>query len=315
MKDSFTAPSFEWRWLHPRYGVTWLGVGLLLPLAYAPWQLRWWLGKQLGRLLYKYQTKRRAIVEINLKLCYPQLSDVERHQLALQHLQHYAAALLDYSVLFFRSRATLAQRIQLQLPTTFQQALADHKPIMLLLAHSTWLEFAPLAIGLNYAAYGSYKPLSNPIFDWLIARSRLKDVQFVIPREAGLLKLVRALKPGLILIFLPDEDLGLKASVFAPFMGQTKATLTTPARIADLSKAHCFAALAGFNPQSGYYRIAMSERLQAYPSGDAERDATTLNQALEQLIALYPEQYLWLLKIFKTHPEGLNIYSQTPLTN
>lgn len=311
MKDSFTAPSLEWRWLHPRYGVTWLGVGLLLPLAYAPWQLRWWLGKHLGRLLYKYQTKRRAIVEINLKLCYPELSDDERHQLALKHLQHYAAAFLDYSVLFFRSRPTIAKRIELHWPSSFHQALADNKPIIVLLGHSTWLEFAPLAIGLEHAAYGSYKPFGNPIFNWLVARSRLKDVQFVIPREAGLLKLVRALKPGLVLIFLPDEDLGLKASVIVPFMNQAKATLTTPARIAELSKAVCFVALAFFDETSGHYQIKLSEALHPYPSGHSEADAVLLNQALEQLIAYHPEQYLWLMKLFKTQVDGTNHYRTT----
>ncbi|WP_020560394.1 lysophospholipid acyltransferase family protein [Thiofilum flexile] len=308
MKQSFTAPSFEWRWVHPRYWLAWLGIALLLPLAYLPWQARWSLGKQLGRILYRYQAKRRAIVETNLKHCYPRLSEAERAAWTLKHLQHYAAALLDYSVLFFRSRVTLAKRIRLHLPETFKQAVAENQPIILLLGHSTWLEFAPLAIGLHYAAYGSYKPFSQPIFDWLIARSRLKDVEFVIPREAGLLKLVRSLKPGLILIFLPDEDLGLKASVIVPFMGQDKATLTTPARIAELGKATAFVSLAFFDETTGQYHINISEALAPYPLGGEAADATLMNQALEQLIALHPEQYLWLMKLFKTQSDGSNIY-------
>ena len=315
MKDSFTAPSFERCWLYPRYWLTWLGIGLLVPLAYLPWQMRWWLGKQLGRILYQYQAKRRAIVETNLRLCYPQWSDTEIKQFTLKHLQHYAAAFLDYSVLFFRSRAVIAKRIRLDLPHTFQQALANNQPIMLLLGHSTWLEFAPLALGLHYSAYGSYKPFNNPIFDWLVAQSRLNDVEFVIPREAGLLKLVRALKPGLILIFLPDEDLGLKASVIVPFMGQAKATLTTPARIAELSKATCFASLAFFDERSGEYQIEISEVLSPYPSSHTTADAILMNQVLEQLISLHPEQYLWLMKLFKTQQDGFNIYSQPSSLN
>lgn len=308
MKDSFTAPSFERRWLHPRYWLTWLGVVLLIPLAYLPWQARWWLGKQLGKLLYQYQQKRRAIVEINVQRCYPTLTHTERERFVLTHLQHYAAAMLDYSVLFFRSRQTIAKRIKLHIPNSFQQAIDTNQPIMVLLGHSTWLEFAPLALGLQYSAYGSYKPFSNPIFDWLIARSRLKDVKFVIPREAGLLKLVRSLKPNLVLIFLPDEDLGLKASVIVPFMGQSKATLTTPARIAELSKATSFAALAFFDEKHGTYQIHISEVLSNYPTSNTEQDAQLLNQALEKLISLYPEQYLWLMKLFKTQSDGSNIY-------
>jgi lauroyl/myristoyl acyltransferase len=311
MKEQFTAPTFEWRWLQPRYWLTWLGIGLLCPLAYVPWQLRWWLGQQIGQVLYRYQTKRRAIVEINVERCYPHLPKADQQQFTLKHLQHYAAALLDYSVLFFRSRTQIAKRVQMEIPSTFKEALDKHKPIMLLLGHSTWLEFAPLAIGLKYSAYGSYKPFSHPIFDWLVASSRLKDVEFVIPREAGLLKLVRTLKPNLILIFLPDEDLGLKTSVMVPFMGQPKATLTTPARIAELSKAACFTSLAFFNEKTGQYEIKISEVLEPYPTGNTEADALLLNQSLATLIKYYPEQYLWLMKLFKTQVDGANIYKST----
>lgn len=296
--------NFERKLLHPRYWLTWLGVGCLIPLAYLPWQVRHAVAQIVGRIIYTLNHKRRHVVLTNLRLCFPQWSDAEYQSSALAHFQEYAHALLDYSLLFFRPRAWLYSRIDIQGRDHLETALHNGQNIILLLGHSVWLEFAPVALGQYYPAYGSYKPLRNAVLDWLVANSRLKDVDFVIAREAGMLKLVRSLVPGRLLFFLPDEDHGAKASTFAPFFGVTKATLTTPARISNLGKAVALPLMAFRLPKTGRYRVIIGEPLTAFPSHDEKADASTLNQALAQLISLYPYQYMWTLKLFKTRPSG-----------
>lgn len=303
-----SAPSFQWQWLHPRYTLTWLGLGILFGIAFLPWKIRYQLGQFLGGLLFKHHAKRQHIVQTNIKLCFPKLTQPQQIQLAKESLQNYASAMLDYSVLFFRRRGWLYQRTQLHTSTSFQKAVKNKEPIILFLAHSSWLEFAPLAVGKHYQSYGSYKPFKNPILDWLIAKSRLKDVEFVIAREEGMLRLARSLTNERMMIFLPDEDHGEKHSVYAPFMGRTKATLSTASRLAKLGKAHCFPVFPYFDNTTGYYKVVINEALENYPSKNLVNDATTLNQALEQLIKQYPADYMWLLKLFKTQPEGLKVY-------
>lgn len=295
--------------LHPRYWLSWWAVAGLSILAFAPWQLRRWLGKQLGSLIYKHNTKRRHIILVNLDFAFPELASTEREQFAQQHLQEYAAALLDYSVLFFRSRASLYKRICLTGQEHLEQAIQQNQNIMLLLGHSVWLEFAPVAIGEYFKAYGSYKPFKNPVFNWLIMRSRLRDVQFVVSREAGMIKLVRSLEPGKLLFFLPDQDHGEKHSVFAPFFHAEKSTLTTPARIAKLGRACAFPIMTFFDAETGTYRVHVEAALECFGALDAQEDATNMNASFEKLIRQHPVQYMWLLKLFKTRPtEGENPY-------
>lgn len=286
--------------LHPCYWVTWCGVAGLWLLAWLPWQFRHWLGKHIGHFIYRKNTKRRHIVLINLQYCFPDLSQAEHEKLARQTLREYACALLDYSILFFRSRRWLAQQLVIEGQDKLETALKDDQNIMLLLGHSVWLEFAPLAIGQHYSAYGSYKPFKNPVFDWLIARSRLRDVEFVIAREAGMIKLVRAMQPGRMLFFLPDQDHGSKHSVFANFFGKPKATLTTPARIAKLGKARCFPVMTFFDPNLGKYKTVIGDKLEDFGRSTAEQDATAMNQGFQALISRHPGQYMWLLKLFRT---------------
>jgi lipid A biosynthesis lauroyl/palmitoleoyl acyltransferase len=290
--------------LAPRYWLGWAGVGLFWLLAWLPWQARGWLGKHLGHWIYRNNAKRRQVVLRNLGLCFPEQGEPQREHMAQQHLQTYATALLDYSLLFFRSRQWLGKRIQLQGREHIDQAIAAGQNVILLLGHSVWLEFAPVAIGQHYRAYGSYKPFSNPVANWLIASSRLQDVEFVVAREEGMMKLVKALEPGRLMFFLPDEDHGAKHSVFAPFFAVPKATLTTPARLTRLGKAVALPVMAFRNPQTGEYEVVVGEALQNFPGKDEVNNAECMNTALEKLIRQYPEQYMWLLKFFRTRPEG-----------
>lgn len=290
--------------LHPRHWPSWFSLPGLYLLAWLPRPFRHWLGQHTGTLIYRRNRKRRHIIRVNLQRCFPQLSDTEREQLAQQTLQQYACALLDYSLLFFRSRRWLADRTRISGREKLQAALDNNENIMLLLGHSVWLEFAPLAIGQHYSAYGSYKPFKNPVFNWLIARSRLKDVEFVIAREEGMIKLVRAIQPGQMLFFLPDQDHGPKHSVFAPFYATDKATLTTPARIAKLGKARCFPVMAFFDPASGTYDTVIGDALDHFGQGSSEQDAAAMNRGFEKLISRHPAQYMWLLKLFRTQADS-----------
>ena len=297
--------------LHPRYWPSWWVVGLLSLVAFLPWQARHYLGKQLGHLIYTYNQKRRQIIFINLAFAFPELSTQQREDFAKQNLQEYACALVDYSVLFFRSRKWLQRHLQITGTEYLEEALAQQQNIMLLLGHTVWLEFAPAAIGTVYKAYGSYKPFKNPVFNWLIMRSRLRDVQFVVSREEGMIKLVRSLEPGKLLFFLPDQDHGEKHSVFAPFFKHPKATLTTPARIAKLGRACAFPIMAFFNQTTGKYQIQISPALEDFGALSLLEDASHMNTGFEQLIRQNPTQYMWMLKLFKTRPTS----EQNPYLN
>jgi lauroyl/myristoyl acyltransferase len=143
----------------------------------------------------------------------------------------------------------------------------------------------------------------------LVARSRLKDAEFIVAREEGMLKLVRGFQHGRLLVFLPDEDHGLKASVFAPFFNVPKATLTTPARLAKLGDAAALPIMAFFNHQTGRFEVVISPALQPYPVKQDEQNTITLNQSLETLIRTHPSQYMWLLKLFRTQVDpSINFY-------
>jgi len=212
---------------------------------------------------------------------------------------------VDYTVFFFAPKCRLKKLVGVSGGDSLLKAAENDKAIILLLTHSVMLEFAAVALSLEgLHSFGSYKKSKNPVLDWMIARSRCRFVDFVVSREDGLRPLVKAIQSKRVMIFLPDEDLGLDNGVFAPFFGRQKATLTTPARLSKLGKAEVFAGFVAFDESSKMYNLHVQDMPEAYPYANAEQDASAMNQVFESLIENDPLQYMWLMRLFKTTQES-----------
>ena len=295
---------FSKQLLHPRFWPTWLGLGLVWILSLMPQVVRHFLGRAIGNLTYNKNKKRRNIVLTNIKIAFPELNEEAQQQRAKQHLQWYGCALVDYSLLLFASKKRLSALVEIEGAEHIDKAIKNQQSVMILLAHSVMLEFAPIALGMKYNCYGSYKSAKNPVMDWVIAKGRCRYVKFAVSREQGLRRLIRELIPNQLLIFLPDEDLGKENAVFTPFFGKQKATLTTPARIAKLGKAVALPCFAYYDKSLKKYKVVIAPAIENYPDKDADKNALALNQQLEKLIRQQPEQYMWLMKWYRTRQEG-----------
>ena len=290
--------------LHPKYLFTWMGLGIFFIISLFPTSIRHAIGKKTAGIFYKENSHRFSIINTNLKIAFPDLDDQLRNKLVHKHLQWYGCGLVDYSVLFFASKKRLLNKLEIQGLEHIDEALEAGKSVIILLAHSVMLEFAPVIIGSRYGIFGSYKTSKNPVLDWMIAKSRCRYAEFVVSREEGLRKLVKSLTPGKVMIFLPDEDLGTENAVFAPFFNMSKATLTTTSRITKMAKAVALPTYTYYDYEKNKYMVKIGLPLANYPSTDAVKDASNMNQGLEKLIEENPEQYMWSMKWYKTRPEG-----------
>jgi len=289
--------------LHPRYLLTWVGLGAAFFVSLLSSKIRHRLGSYLGEYLFKNNQKRRRVVEANLRQVFPNLTEEALAKKVQSHLHWYGKAMLDYSLFFFATKSRLSKQVTIVGESLLEDAKKAEQPIVLLLAHSVMLEFAAVALSVNnYSSFGSYKTSKNPVLDWIIARSRCRFVDFVVSREQGLRPLIRGIQSGSIMIFLPDEDLGLENSVFAPLFGRDKATLTTPARITKMGKARAVVGFVAFDEVSKQYQLRLSELPENYPTNNAGGNAVSMNEALEALILQSPEQYMWLMTVYRTPP-------------
>ena len=292
--------------LHPRYWATWLGLALFFIVTLLPLSLIDRLGCRLGKFAASKNKKRFNIAVTNLSLCFPEKSAAQIEQMAAEHFEAQFRSVLHYFILWWRPIFMVRKKI---VKAGFEQ-IEDHrkqgKNIIILLVHSVGLDFAVAAISTEYNTSGPYKRMRNPVIDWVMANARmrfgLKNGGKLFTREDGLRPLIREVRAGSVMIYLADEDLGEKNSIFVPFYGVPKATLPVLGRLAQSCNAVVLPCVSCYEPDSKRYSIKMLPHIEGLPSGDDETDSLKMNEAIDSAIDQCPIQYFWTLRYFQTRP-------------
>ena len=138
----------------------------------------------------------------------------------------------------------------------------------------------------------------------LVERGRKRFGLRLIEHNQPFTALVRAVKSGMPLYYLPDQDAGRRNAVFAPFFGIPSSTFAALGRLARMTDAVVIPCIAHQRPHGRGYEIVFHPPLKNFPTGDAVTDATRMNAEIEKVVRKWPDQYFWVHKRFKTRPEG-----------
>ncbi len=295
---------FSYRYLLPRYWGVWLAVLLLFVISLLPRVLQDGLAILLGDFFRQVNAKRRGIARKNISLCFPALSEQETDDFLVEYYRHHVRSLLAFGLIWWGSKAKLNRRIVIRGQENIEAALGRNRSVIFLAAHSLGLEAAISAMAMRYSGSGPFKPMKNKLVDWLVARGRCRHGGCLYTRKAGLRPIVKDVRAGNLLFYLPDEDLGMARSIFAPFFGTQKATVPVLGKLAKLCNADVLPCMTQYDDIERRYIVHILPPLKDFPSGDDYRDTVAMNQALEEIINLCPTQYFWMMKLFKTRPQG-----------
>ena len=294
--------------LSPRFWPTWLGVAAFWGITQLPRPIRQSLGKFAGTIAWRRNKKRRGIVDVNLAMCFPEWSPEKRVAMNKRHFQVMGRSMLDMGIIWFSSDKRLLRSTELEGWEHIEAAKVAGQNIILNVAHSAGLDFGAMAIGSRLPGVGPYKAARNEVVDWWVARGRRRFGNKIFERGDGMIAYTRAVRNGVLLYVLADEDYGKDASVFVPFFGQDKASLPMVGRLAKISNAAVFPVMTYYSEKSKCYLTKIFPAITDFPIGDKFEDTARLNQSLEQMIRLAPEEYMWTLRIFLTRPDGARIY-------
>ncbi|WP_093069332.1 LpxL/LpxP family Kdo(2)-lipid IV(A) lauroyl/palmitoleoyl acyltransferase [Thiothrix caldifontis] len=293
------------QFLHPRYWLTWLGLGFLWLLVKLPWGMQMWLGKQLGLLMFFLLPKRRQICCINLGLAFPEFTPAERFQLNREHFISLGRGLLETALSWWGADTKLAKQTQIE-GLEHLQAAMQQGGVVLLSAHFTSLELGGRILAQYAPLHVIYRPHQNPLIEWRVARLRSKRYGKAISRD-NIRDMIRSLQQGHVVWYAQDQNFGHKNAVFAPFFGVEAATNTATSRLAKLGKAQVVPFFT-LRTATGY-RLRFLPALENFPSQAILDDTTRINQLIEQQVREFPAQYLWTHRRYKDDPTGGNRYS------
>lgn len=302
-------PKFKLSFLRPVYWLTWLGVLIAVILAYMPYRLRDRLAARLSRPFARKKSRARRRAQINIEQCFPQKSGAERQALLEKMYEVSAQFLLGYAELMVRSKQYNQRRCQVFGGEHIFPLLEKGEKVIALVPHCWAIDYA----GMFFSSHGHdvvimIRPQKNPIADWLMNVQRMRYGGRIVPRSAGIKPYIRSIKDGYMAYYLPDEDHGLDNSVFAPFFGCQKATLKGFGKMVRLSQARVVPMIPIYDSEKGRFELHVLPGLENFPTGDEESDARIMNQAIEALLINHPEQYMWILNILRTRPDGSRLY-------
>ncbi|WP_455289855.1 lipid A biosynthesis lauroyl acyltransferase [Cupriavidus necator] len=288
----------------PRIGQL-LTTSLLRLLAVLPYGLCARLGMGLGALLYRLPSRRRRIVQTNLRLCFPDKSEGDRHALGKAHFSHVIRSYLERGVQWFGSAGRLQRLVELDSAIALGQSdAADTRPTIFLGFHFVAIEAGCMFYSTQYPVASLYSPMSNGVLERVARRQRGRFGTEMIARNGCVRQALRTLKAGTPLMLAADMDFGLRDSVFVPFFNVQACTLTSVSRLASLSGARVVPFTTSVLPGYRGYKLKIFDALPGFPSGDDKADALRMNSFLEAQVRAMPEQYYWVHRRFKHRPAG-----------
>ena len=297
-------PLLSFEGLHPRYWPTWSSLLGLRFLALLPYRLLLPTGRLLGRLLYHASPDRRDIARINLELCFPQQDAASRQRLLRANFESLGMAVCETAMAFYWSDRRLAPLAHVEGIEHLREALARGRGVVLLTCHMTHLEVSGHLLALYEKISLMYRLHKNPLMDRVIRESRAARAHDTVERN-DVRAMLRELKRGHAVWYAPDQNYGGTPQViFVPFYGVPALTVTTTARLAQMTGA----AVVPFFPlrlaDGSGYRIRVLPALTDFPTGADEADAVRINRLVEAAVNEAPEQYLWVHRRFKSRPPG-----------
>ena len=280
-----------------------LGVFILWLIHFLPFRVIVAIGNGIGSLLYLLAAERRKVGAINLKLCFPGLSEEARRELLRGHCRMFGRGLIERSILWWASAERISRLIRVEGVEHFDAVRG--KPAILLTPHFVGMDAGGQWVAQHTDTVCMYANQKNRYLTELLLKKRARfGNQRLYSRQQGLRPILKGMREGCPFIYPPDQDQGIKDGAFIPFFGVPAATMTSVPRIAQMTGAKVLPCITRLLPGSGGYVLTFYPAWENYPTGDDIADTRRMNEFIEQRVLEMPEQYFWLHKRFKTRPEG-----------
>ncbi|MFP4650047.1 MAG: lysophospholipid acyltransferase family protein [Desulfobacterales bacterium] len=186
-----------------------------------------------------------------------------------------------------------------------QAAMQEKKGVLVLTAHlGNWelLITAAGKIGLPISAI--YRPMEFEPLDRFFRQLRSSSGASLFPKKMAMRKVLRSLRDNKLVGILLDQNTGVSKGVFADFFGEPAGTnkgLALVARETGTPVVPMFLVR-----DNGFFRVICGPQLPRIKTRDKTKDieaSTRLyNKVIEDMIRLYPEQWFWVHRRWKTKP-------------
>ncbi|HXM95189.1 MAG TPA: lysophospholipid acyltransferase family protein [Candidatus Dormibacteraeota bacterium] len=291
-------------WLE--YAAVWL---LLKTLAVLPADVARRLAARVARWLYRGLPKLRKTTEFNLRLAYPEWTDVQRAEVTRKMVRNLGWMAAEFARLPKYSKENIEQLVILDGHENFLEGQQRGKGVLYLTGHIGAWELSSFAHALyGFPLHYMARPLDNPRVDKLVNAYRCLSGNRPIFKNESARAMLKVLKESGTIGILADQNTMPEEGVFVDFFGTKACTTTGIARVALHTDAAVVPGYAYWDEEIRKYRLRFEPPVQLIRTGDAERDVfentKQFAKVIEDIIRKHPDQWVWLHARWKMRPPG-----------
>lgn len=301
-QNKYAKPEFTLSLLHPKNWGVWLGFGFLALLVnLLPYSMLLKLGRSLGKLGMRFGKKRVHVAKRNLELAFPDKAADEIERMVEENFKNTGAALIETGIAWFWPTWRFKRRLINKDTSALAEHLRHKQGVLMCCVHALNLEITARACGaLGLSGYGVFRPHNNPAYNFIQYWGRTHNGNKLVDRK-DVKQMIRVMRQGELLFYLPDHDYGRNKSAFVPFFAVEDACTTTGTYLLAKASKCAIVMGSGFRNAEGKYEIFADLSVEDhFPYDDETASAAYMNQFVEQLILRAPTQWMWLHKRFKT---------------
>ncbi|MGL6100162.1 MAG: lysophospholipid acyltransferase family protein [Fusobacteriaceae bacterium] len=256
-----------------------------------PEKSRFSFAEFLGTLVYKTVKKRKIIALANLKLAFPEKSDIERERIALKSYKIMFKAFL--STIWFEDYLKDEKKIKIVNKEVIDKVMSENRGAITVAMHMGNME-ASGKMADFYHFVTVAKTQRNPYIDNFITENRKKlNITLLKKSKKTGGELVNSLhENSIIALFSDHRDKGANVE----FFGEETIAPTGAVSLALRNRVPlfiCYNVMNDDNTCTTYF----SDEIKLVDTGNFKDDLNvnmqTLMHEMEKIITRYPEQWMW----------------------
>ena len=267
------------------------------------------LGIAIGMGFFRFYSRLRRVGLRNLELAFPDMPAQERLRILRGVFVSLGRLLAEFPKFPSYTAENVSQVAIYDGLENFEAAHQRGKGVLLLSAHFGGWEIGSFVHSLHgHKLHVVVRDLDNPYVNRLARCYRTLHGNGNIGKAEFARGLLSALRRGETVGILMDTNMTPPQGIFVDYFGHVACTAVGMARAAMHTGAAVVPAFTIWDEALQKYRIRFEPALELLHTGDANADATAntavYTKVIEGVVRLYPDQWLWVHRRWKTRPPG-----------
>ena len=261
-----------------------------------------------GSIYHRLNRKHRLRAQTNLKRCFPTLADSDIERISKNSIRNMFQLFGVDSLAMPRllHRENWADRVSMGSMRKVVSLLVREEPAIFITGHvGNWEVLGYLMSLLGFEMTALARPLDNPLINtWLLDLRQAHGMR-VMTKFGATPEIDALIARGERLGFIADQNAGEKG-MFVPFFGRLASSYKSIGLLAMRHEVPVVAGYARRVPDRFEYELISPDIIRPEEWVDQPDPlfyiTARFNRALEEMVRMAPEQYLWVHRRWKSRP-------------